>query len=124
MIDLQLAKILAGRLREEFDCYVGAPLSPESIVLPAILIEIDSEVVVNSPLQRGTLKVAAQSSADDSTADAHADFAAAVDAFLRAQTIDDAPVKMWPPVAQRMINATTDRHWETQLEYVLGFEAV
>jgi hypothetical protein len=124
MIDLELAKILRARLASQFGCYVGAPLAVESIILPAILLEIESEVVVGSVLQRGTLKVAVQSSADDSTADTHALFAKSVDLFLRAQTVEEAGVKMWAPVATRASNATGDRHWETSLEYVLGMEAI
>lgn len=123
MIDLQISKVLSDRLRAEFDVYVGAPLASESIVLPAILLEIDSDIVLGSPLQRGSLKVAVQSSADDSTAEAHAAFAAAVDAFLRAQEIDDSGLRMWPPVASRSANSVTDRHWETQAEYTIGFQA-
>lgn len=124
MIDLQIAKVISDRLREEFGVYVGAPLASDSIVLPAILLEIDSDIVVGSPLQRGSLKVAVQSSADDSTAEAHAAFASAVDAFLRAQEIDDSGLRMWPPVAMRSNNAVTDRHWETQGEYTIGFQAL
>jgi hypothetical protein len=124
MIDLQISKILSDRLREEFDCYVGAPLASATIVLPAILLEIDSDIVVGSPLQRGSLKVAVQSSADDSTADAHAAFALAVDAFLRAQEIDDSGLKMWKPVASKSTNAASERHWETQAEYTIGFESL
>lgn len=124
MIDLDITKILATRLVAQFPgVYVGSPLAPDSIVLPAILLEIDSEVVVGSALQRANLKVSVQSSADDSTADAHALFARSVDVFLRAQTINEGGVYMWPPVAARTANAVGDRHWETSIEYVLGLEA-
>lgn len=125
MIDLDITKILAARLETQFPgVYVGSPLAPESITLPAILLEIDSEVVVGSGLQRATLKVSVQSSADDSTADAHAVFAKSVDLFLRAQTINEAGVYMWPPVASRTSNAVGDRHWESSVEYTLGCEIV
>ena len=51
MIDLDITKILATRLEAQYPgVYVGSPLAPDSIVLPAILLEIDSEVVVGSAL--------------------------------------------------------------------------
>jgi hypothetical protein len=125
MIDLDITKILADRMAAQYPgVYVGSPLAPDSIVLPAILFEIDSDVVVGSSLQRANLKVSVQSSADDSTADAHALFARSVDVFLRAQTINEGGLYMWQPVPARTSNAVGDRHWETAIEYILGLEAL
>lgn len=124
MIDLQLAKELRDRLADEFaGVYVGAPLDASEIALPAILLGIESDVVVGSPLQRGTLTASVQSSADDSTYDAHEAFAASVDAFLRAQEVDETGMRMWLPVAQRVSTTQADRHWVSELQYTIGFAA-
>lgn len=124
MIDLQLAKELRDRLADEFaDVYVGAPLDASEIALPAILLGIESDVVVGSLLQRGTLTASVQSSADDSTYDAHESFAASVDAFLRAQEVDGDGMRMWLPVAQRVSTTQADRHWVSELQYTIGFSA-
>lgn len=123
MIDLQVTAEIRTRLATQFpDAYVGAPLESDNIELPAILLGIESDVVVGSPLQRGTLTASVQSSADDSTAEEHKAFAEAVDAFIRVQSIATVDLVMWPPVASRITTTQADRHWISELSYIIGFQ--
>ena len=125
MIDLYLAKLLCQQLQTAFpDVYVGRPMSADDITLPAILVDIESDVVVGSPLQRGTLTVSVQSSATDATADEHGDLAALVDGVIRPLEVDMPAVKMWPPVANRVSEDRQENRWITTITYTIGFEAL
>lgn len=125
MIDLSLAKLICAELQAEFSAvYVGRPMSADDIVLPAILVDIESDVVVGSPLQRGTLTVSIQSSATDDTADEHAELAQLVDAAVRALNIDESEVRMWPPVANRVAEDRQENRWITTISYTIGFQGL
>lgn len=125
MIDLQLTQAIASRLATEFPAaYVGEPLSSGEISLPAILLSITSNAVPASPLQRGTLTVNVESSADDSTASAHAAFVLAVDEFVAALSFTEGSVRLAGIVRADLTNTPQDRHWQTALSYTVGFETV
>lgn len=101
--------------------YVGEPQDDQPIPARAVLMELQSDVVVGSPLQRGTLTLNAISQADDYTRAQHAEFTAAVDLAMRTLTVDSEAVQLYGVVAQSTDNLREERHWRTSLPYVIGF---
>jgi CRISPR/Cas system endoribonuclease Cas6 (RAMP superfamily) len=101
--------------------YVGVPQDDEAIPARAVLMELSSDVVVGSPLQRGTLTLAACSQADDYTVQENVEFAAQVDAAMRSLVVSSAAVQVYGVVAQTTENTREERHWRTNLSYTIGF---
>lgn len=101
--------------------YVGEPQDDQPIPARAVLMELQSDVVVGSPLQRGTLTLNAISQADDYTRAQHAEFTAAVDLAMRTISITSATVQLYGVVAQSTDNLREERHWRTSLPYIIGF---
>lgn len=101
--------------------YVGEPQDDQPIPGRAVLMELQTDVVVGSPLQRGTLTLNAISQADDYTRAQHATFTAAVDSAMRALTISSASVQLYGVVAQSTDNLREERHWRTAMPYIIGF---
>jgi hypothetical protein len=79
---------------------------------------------VGSPLGRGQLTVMAVSQADDTTPAAHIEFVAAVDAFMRTISITSTVVQLAGIVAVSDDSAHAERHWQTPLQYIVGFSPV
>lgn len=113
-IQAALATALSG-------VYVGEPQDDQPIPARAVLMELQSEVVVGSPLQRGTLTLNVISQADDYTRAQHSEFAAAVDLAMRTMAIDSDAVQLYGVVAQSTDNLREERHWRTSLPYIIGF---
>lgn len=101
--------------------YVGEPQDDQPIPARAVLMELQTDVVVGSPLQRGTLTLNAISQADDYTRAQHAEFTAAVDLAMRTINITSALVQLYGVVAQSTDNLREERHWRTSLPYTVGF---
>ena len=101
--------------------YVGEPQDDQPIPAQCVLMELQSDVVVGSPLQRGTLTLNAVSQADDYSRADHAEFTAAVDAAMRALEIDSDVVQLYGVVAQSTDNLREERHWRTAMPYTIGF---
>lgn len=101
--------------------YIGEPQDNESIPAQAVIMELSSDVVVGSPLQRGTLTLSVCSQADDFTKSEQAAFAEAVDAAMRALVLDSDAVQLYGVVAQSTDNLRDERHWRTSLPYIVGF---
>lgn len=101
--------------------YVGLPQDNTAIPSPAVLLELQSDVVVGSPLQRGTLTVHICSQADDTTPEDHAAFAADIDASMRAITWTPTGVQLYGIVCQSTNLLREERHWRTAINYVLGY---
>ena len=101
--------------------YVGVAQDDQPIPEQAVLMDLSSDVVVGSPLQRGTLTLAACSQADDFTVQENIDFAGAVDAAMRTLTISSASVQLYGVVPQSTDNTREERHWRTNLVYTIGF---
>jgi hypothetical protein len=101
--------------------YVGEPQDDQPIPARAVLMELQTDVVVGSPLQRGTLTLNAISQADDYTRAQHAEFTAAVDLAMRTISITSASVQLYGVVAQSTDNLREERHWRTSLPYTVGF---
>ena len=95
MIGAVLCEAIQAALQGAFpDVYVGLPQDNDRITMPAIILELRSDAVVGSPLERGTLTVLVASQADDTAPAAHAQFVADVGAFMRTLTIDSDAVQL------------------------------
>lgn len=101
--------------------YVGEPQDDREIPAKAVLMELQSDIVVGSPLQRGTLTLNVISQADDYTRAQQAQFAAAVDAAMRSLVLVSSAVQLYGVVAQSTDNLREERHWRTAMPYVVGF---
>lgn len=101
--------------------YVGEPQDDQPIPAQAVLMELQTDVVVGSPLQRGTLTLNVISQADDFSKADQAEFAAMVDAAMRTLTLDSDAVQLYGVVAQSTDNLREERHWRTSLPYTVGF---
>ena len=101
--------------------YVGEPQDDQPIPAKAVLMELESEVVVGSALQRGTLTLHVISQADDYTKLQHSDFVQDVDFATRTLNLVSTEVSLFGVVAQSTNSLRDDRHWRTVLPYVVGF---
>jgi len=101
--------------------YIGEPQDDQAIPAKAVLMELQTDIVVGSPLQRGTLTLNAVSQADDYTRAQHAQFVAAVDAAMRTLVLVSNAVQLYGVVAQSTDNLREERHWRTAMPYVVGF---
>ena len=101
--------------------YVGEPQDDQPIPSQAVLMELQTDIVVGSPLQRGTLTLNVISQADDFSKADQAAFASAVDAAMRSISITSDAVQIYGVVAQSTDNLREERHWRTSMPYVVGF---
>ena len=101
--------------------YVGEPQDDQPIPSQAVLMELQSDIVVGSPLQRGTLTLNVISQADDFSKADQAAFASAVDAAMRSILITSDAVQIYGVVAQSTDNLREERHWRTSMPYIVGF---
>ena len=101
--------------------YVGEPQDDQPIPAQAVMMELQTDIVVGSPLQRGTLTLNVISQADDFSKADQAEFAAAVDAAMRTLTLDSDAVQLYGVVAQSTDNLREERHWRTSMPYTVGF---
>jgi hypothetical protein len=101
--------------------YVGEPQDDQPIPAKAVLMELESEVVVGSNLQRGTLTLHVISQADDYTKLQHSDFVQDVDFATRTLNLVSTEVSLFGVVAQSTNSLRDERHWRTVLPYIVGF---
>ena len=94
--------------------YVGEPQDDQPIPSQAVLMELQTDIVVGSPLQRGTLTLNVISQADDFSKADQATFAATVDTAMRFLTLDSDAVQLYGIVAQSTDNLREERHCELQ----------
>lgn len=122
MMDGLLCEEIRTALQAEYPgVYVGLPQDNEAIPTPAILLEMQSDVLLGSPFQRGSLTVNICSQADDTSPEDHTAFAAAVDASMRAVAWTPVTVKLYGIVCQSTNMLREERHWRTTINYVIGF---
>ena len=122
MTDGLLCEAIRTALLVDFpDLYVGLPQDNTAIPAQAVLLELQSDVVVGSPLQRGTLTVHCCSQADDTTPETHAAFAAAIDTAMRAISWTPSGVQLYGIVCQSTNLLREERHWRTVTNYVIGY---
>ena len=72
--------------------YVGEPQDDQPIPAKSVLMELQTDVVVGSPLQRGTLTLNVLSQADDYSKADQAEFTAEVDAAMRALVLNQPTI--------------------------------
>jgi hypothetical protein len=101
--------------------YVGEPQDDQPIPAQCVLMELQSDIVVGSPLQRGTLTLNVISQADDFSKADQAAFAAAVDSAMRSISLTSTAVQLYGVVAQSTDNLREERHWRTSMPYIVGF---
>lgn len=101
--------------------YVGEPQDDQPIPSQAVLMELQTDIVVGSPLQRGTLTLNVVSQADDFSKADQAAFASAVDAAMRTLVLTSDAVQLYGVVAQSTDNLREERHWRTSMPYTVGF---
>lgn len=101
--------------------YIGEPQDDLPIPSKCVLMELQSDIVVGSPLQRGMLTLNVCSQADDFTKAQHATFTAAVDSAMRTLGLVSNAVQLYGVVAQSTDNLRDERHWRTSLPYTVGF---
>jgi hypothetical protein len=122
MIDGILAQAIATSIKAAFpNVYVGIPQDDGRITMPAITLQLRSDFVVGSPLERGTLTVMVSSQADDTTPADHAQFCYNVSAFMRTLSIQSDVVKLDGLVTASADEQHAERHWQTPLVYTIGF---
>ena len=122
MIDGKLVAAIQVAMSQSFpDTYFGEPQDDRQIPSQCVLIELQSDVVVGSPLQRGVITLNVISQADDFTKSEHSDFAQAVDAAFRSLSLTSSDVSLYGVVAQSTNNLREERHWRTSLPYIVGF---
>jgi hypothetical protein len=122
MIDGFLAEAIADSLRAKFqNVYVGMPQDDGRISMPAIIIQLRSEFVLGSPYERGHLTILVSSQADDSTPHAHNLLVYNVSQFMRTITISSDVVQLLGVVTASGDEQHAERHWQTPLNYTIGF---
>jgi hypothetical protein len=122
MIDGSFCSALQAALSEALPgIFVGEPQDDQPIPAKAVLLDLQTEVVVGSALQRGTLTLHVVSQADDYTKLQHSDFVQDVDFATRTLNLDSDDVALYGVVAQSTNNLREERHWRTVLPYIVGF---
>ena len=121
-LDLATCDAFRAKLAESFsDAFIGLPHDNERITFPAIILNLQGNSLLNSPLWTGQLSVAITQQADDSTAQQHIDFVAEVAAALDGVTLDSDVVQLYGIISKTSENQNTDRHWITTLTYTIGY---
>lgn len=122
MIDGAFSSAVQAALAEALPgVFVGEPQDDQPIPAKAVLMDLQTDVVVGSPLQRGTLTLNVVSQADDFTKLQHSDFVQDVDFAARTLNLDSDDVALYGVVAQSTNNLREERHWRTVLPYTVGF---
>ena len=122
MIDGFLAEAIAASLRAEFpNVYVGLPQDDGRISMPCIVLQLRSDFVHGSPLERGKLTVMVCSQADDTDPHAHSQFVYKVSQFMRTIVIQSDVVHLAGIVTSSADEQHAERHWQTPLTYTVGF---
>jgi len=122
MIDGILAQSIATAISSAFpNVYIGTPQDNDSIAMPAILMQLRSDFVVGSTLERGTLTLNVCSQADDTTPAEHAQFCLGVATFMRTLSITSDVVQLDGLVTASADEQHAERHWQTPLVYTIGF---
>jgi hypothetical protein len=122
MIDGILAQAIATAISGAFpNVYIGTPQDNDSIAMPAILMQLRSDFVVGSTLERGTLTLNVCSQADDTTPAEHAKFCLDVATFMRTISITSDVVQLDGLVTASADEQHAERHWQTPLVYTIGF---
>jgi hypothetical protein len=121
-LDLAMCEAIRESLQTEFpDVYVGLPHDAGRITMPAILLNLQGNSLLNSPLWTGTLTIGIGQQADDTTVDQHIAFVKQVSDFMDTLEIDSDVVQIYGFVSKSSDNVNEERHWNTNLTFTLGY---
>jgi hypothetical protein len=122
MIDQFLVTAIGDALATEFPAFfVGRQHTAEEMQLPAILLKIEAESVLGSPLYRGTLEVAVVAASSETTTAQQAAWAQEVDAVIRELEISTATVALFGVVATSTQPSVNNNQFVTTMNYTVGF---
>ena len=121
-LDLAMCDAIRESLQTAFpDVYVGLPHDGNRITMPAILLNLQGNSLLNSPLWTGTLTIGIGQQADDTTVEEHIAFVKAVSEFMDTLEIDSDSVQIYGFVSKSSDNVNEERHWNTNLTFTLGY---
>lgn len=122
MTDQFLVTAIGDVLATEFPAmYIGRQHTAAEMQLPAILLKIEAESVVGSPLYRGTLEVALVTASQDTTTAQQALWAQEIDAVIRTLNISTAVVVLFGVVPTTTQPSVNGNQFVTTLNYTVGF---
>jgi hypothetical protein len=125
MIDQFLVSAIGDELATALpDVFIGRQHTNESISLPAVLIKVDGESVVGSPVYRGTLEVTLVTASADTTTAQHAQLAQDLDAAMRTMDITSAVVALYGLVPTSTAPDVSENQFRTVLSYTVGYGPV
>jgi len=121
-LDLAICNAIREKLQDAFpDVFVGLPHDNERVTFPAIILDLQGNSLLSSPLWTGQLAISVSQQADDSTAQQHIDFVAGVASEMDGITLDSDVVQIYGIVSKSSDGQNTDRHWTTTLNYTIGY---
>ena len=122
MIDQFLVTEIGDALATEFPAfYIGRQHTSDEMQLPAILLKVEAESVLGSPLYRGALEVAVVTASADTTTAQQALWAQEVDAVIRTLEISTAVVALYGVVPTTTQPSVNNNQFVTTLNYTVGF---
>jgi len=122
MIDQFLVTAIGDALATEFPAFfIGRQHTAEEMQLPAILLKIEAESVLGSPLYRGTLEVALVAASSDTTTAQQAAWAQEIDTVIRELEISTATVALFGVVATSTQPSVNNNQFVTTMNYTVGF---
>lgn len=122
MIDLPLCQAIRETLSPSFPgLFIGVPHEPESITIPACVLNLAGDFVVGGPLSRGTLEVTVMTSCNDYTTEQHAQLVKDVAEAVRDVVVDSEVVQLYGVVPTSTRSETQGNHFETVLTFIVGY---
>lgn len=121
-LDLAMCDAIRNSLQDAFPTtFVGLPHDNERITMPCIILDLQGNSLLSSPLWTGQLSVAVAQQADDSTVAQHIAFVKEVSDFLTNLEIDSDAVQLYGIVSKSSDGNNTERHWSTTLTSTIGY---
>lgn len=121
-LDLAMCDAIRNSLQDAFPTtFVGLPHDNERITMPCIILSLNGNSLLNSPLWTGQLTVAVAQQADESTVAEHIAFVKDVSDFLTNLEIDSDAVQLYGIISKSSDGANTERHWATTLTSTIGY---
>lgn len=123
MIDQLLINEIGDALEMEVPgTFIGRMHTNADVTLPAILLQLEGESVVGSPLYRGTLQAMVVSAAAETSSTEHGELCAVVDQAIRAMEVSVPPALSLYGIVPTTTAADTDgNQYRTTLSYTVGY---
>jgi len=122
MIDLPLCQAIREKIAPEFpDVFIGVPHEPQSITIPAFILNLSGEAVVGGPLVRGSLEVTVMTSSNEYTTQQHADLVRDVAEAVRDIVLESDVVELYGVVPTSTKSETDGNHFQTILTFIVGY---